>query len=33
VVIAERLAREYGERDDLLVDVVHRDAAKPPRKP
>jgi len=32
VVIAERLAREYGERDDLLVDVVHRDAGKPPRR-
>jgi RNase adapter protein RapZ len=33
VVIAERLAREYGERGDLLVDVVHRDADKPPRRP
>jgi RNase adapter protein RapZ len=32
VVIAERLAREYGERDDLLVDVVHRDAGKSPRR-
>ncbi len=32
VVIAERLAREYGARDDLLVDVVHRDADKPPRR-
>jgi UPF0042 nucleotide-binding protein len=33
VAIAERLARAYGERDDLLVDVVHRDAAKSPRSP
>ncbi len=33
VVIAERLAREYGARDDFLVDVVHRDAGKPPRRP
>ncbi len=32
VVIAERLAREYGERRDLLVDVVHRDIQKPPRR-
>ena len=32
VVIAERLAREYGERRDLLVDVVHRDITKPPRR-
>ncbi len=31
VVIAERLAREYGERDDYLIDVVHRDIDKPPR--
>ena len=33
VVIAERLAREYGERDDYLIDVVHRDIDKPPRTP
>lgn len=33
VVIAERLAREYGERDAYLVDVVHRDIDKPPRTP
>ncbi len=32
VVIAERLARDYGERRDLLVDVVHRDIEKPPRR-
>jgi UPF0042 nucleotide-binding protein len=33
VVIAEHLARSYGERGDYLVDVVHRDADKPPRRP
>jgi UPF0042 nucleotide-binding protein len=33
VVIAEHLAREYMQRDDLLVDVVHRDIDKPPRTP
>ncbi len=33
VVIAEHLARIYHERDDLLVDVVHRDVDKPPRRP
>jgi UPF0042 nucleotide-binding protein len=33
VVIAEHLARIYGARGDLLVDVVHRDIAKPPRRP
>jgi UPF0042 nucleotide-binding protein len=32
VVIAEHLARSYQERDDLLVDVVHRDVDKPPRR-
>jgi UPF0042 nucleotide-binding protein len=32
VVIAEHLARIYEQRDDLLVDVVHRDAEKPPRR-
>jgi UPF0042 nucleotide-binding protein len=32
VTIAERLAREYGGRDDVLVDVVHRDITKPPRE-
>jgi RNase adapter protein RapZ len=31
VVIAERLAREYEGRGSLLVDVAHRDIAKPPR--
>jgi RNase adapter protein RapZ len=33
VVIAEHLTRIYGVRGDLLVDVVHRDIAKPPRRP
>ena len=33
VVIAERLAREYVERGEHLIDVVHRDADKPPRRP
>jgi RNase adapter protein RapZ len=32
VVIAEHLARIYEERGEYLVDVVHRDVAKPPRK-
>ena len=33
VVIAEHLARTYEQRDDLLIDVVHRDVDKPPRRP
>jgi hypothetical protein len=33
VVIAEHLARLYVDRDDLMVDVVHRDVDKPPRRP
>jgi RNase adapter protein RapZ len=33
VVIAERLAGIYAERGDYLVDVVHRDIVKPPRRP
>jgi RNase adapter protein RapZ len=33
VVIAEHLSRIYGARDDVLVDVVHRDVQKPPRRP
>jgi UPF0042 nucleotide-binding protein len=32
VVVAEHLAGVYGERDDLLIDVVHRDIYKPPRR-
>lgn len=30
VVIAEHLARVYGERDEFVVDAVHRDIEKPP---
>jgi RNase adapter protein RapZ len=33
VVIAEHLAKHYEERGDVLVDVVHRDVEKPPRRP
>jgi UPF0042 nucleotide-binding protein len=33
VVIAEYLARIYDERGHYLVDVVHRDIDKPPRRP
>jgi UPF0042 nucleotide-binding protein len=33
VVIAEHLASIYGDRGDYLVDVVHRDIDKPPRRP
>jgi UPF0042 nucleotide-binding protein len=33
VVIGDRLAREFAERGDYLVDVVHRDIDKPPRRP
>jgi UPF0042 nucleotide-binding protein len=33
VVIAEHLAGIYAERDEYLVDVVHRDVDKPPRRP
>jgi RNase adapter protein RapZ len=32
VVIAEHLARHYAGRSDLLIDVVHRDVDKPPRR-
>jgi RNase adapter protein RapZ len=32
VVIAEHLAAIYGKRGDFLVDVVHRDVDKPPRR-
>jgi UPF0042 nucleotide-binding protein len=32
VVIAEHLAAVYGKRGDFLVDVVHRDVDKPPRR-
>jgi UPF0042 nucleotide-binding protein len=33
VVIGEHLASVYRERGDYLVDVVHRDIDKPPRRP
>jgi UPF0042 nucleotide-binding protein len=33
VVIAEHLAREYAARDEYMVEVVHRDVAKPPHRP
>jgi hypothetical protein len=33
VVIAEHLASVYAEREEFLVDVVHRDVDKPPRRP
>jgi UPF0042 nucleotide-binding protein len=33
VVIAEHMQRAIAERDEYLVDVVHRDVDKPPRKP
>ncbi len=33
VVIAEHLASIYGGRGHYLVDVVHRDIDKPPRRP
>ena len=33
VVIAEHLARLYAARGDILIDVVHRDIDKPPRRP
>jgi UPF0042 nucleotide-binding protein len=33
VVIAEHLAGVYAERDEYMVDVVHRDVDNPPRRP
>jgi UPF0042 nucleotide-binding protein len=33
VVIAEHLAEVYADSDGYLVDVVHRDIDKPPRRP
>ena len=32
VVIAEHLASVYADRDEYMVDVVHRDVDKPPRR-
>jgi RNase adapter protein RapZ len=33
VVIAEQLAKVYSGREEYMVDVVHRDIDKPPRRP
>jgi RNase adapter protein RapZ len=33
VVIGEHLARIYAARGDIMIDVVHRDVDKPPRRP
>jgi len=33
VAIADHLARDVGESGEYLVDVVHRDVDKPPRRP
>jgi UPF0042 nucleotide-binding protein len=33
VVIAEHLARVFEDREEYMVDVVHRDVDKPPRRP
>jgi RNase adapter protein RapZ len=33
VVIAEHLAQVYSDREEYMVDVVHRDVDKPPRRP
>jgi RNase adapter protein RapZ len=33
VVIADHLAGEYERSGDYLIDVVHRDVDKPPRRP
>ncbi len=33
VAIGDRIARRFAEDGDYLVDVVHRDTDKPPRKP
>ena len=33
VVIAEHLAAQYKDREEYMVDVVHRDIDKPPRRP
>ena len=32
VVIADRLAEEFAERGDYMVEVIHRDVDKPPRR-
>jgi UPF0042 nucleotide-binding protein len=33
VVVAEHLARVLGDAPEYMVDVVHRDVDKPPRRP
>ena len=33
VVIADHVARRFAEHGEYLVDVVHRDVEKPPRRP
>src|SRR6266480_2729138 len=33
VVIAEHLAKVYADRDEYMVEAVHRDVDKPPRRP
>ena len=33
VVIGERLKRDFADRDEYLLDIVHRDVDKPPRRP
>jgi UPF0042 nucleotide-binding protein len=33
VVVAEHLAAQYKDREEYMVDVVHRDIDKPPRRP
>ena len=30
VVVADRLKREFDERGDYMVEVIHRDVDKPP---
>jgi hypothetical protein len=32
-VVAEHLGHVYENRGDYLIDVVHRDVDKPPRRP
>ncbi|MEA2473100.1 MAG: RNase adapter protein RapZ, partial [Thermoleophilaceae bacterium] len=33
VAIGEHLKREYVQRGEYMVEVVHRDVDKPPRRP
>jgi hypothetical protein len=32
VVVAEHLAGVFSDREEYMVDVVHRDVDKPPRR-